>query len=150
MWQLPLAVTMMTAISGSASGQQLNNFTARVIVDKDLQGTVLGGQFTPATAINPSGQTATLNVAGANTATCITGTFTKTFWGAYVAAGNCTSTTSGAVKVGMLLQPLGNGLWVYSAGIEPFLASSSPVSVTVTLTISGQTGSGSATDQVLK
>ena len=133
-----------TTFQGGTAGQgvvfkltvpaQLNNFTAQVVAIKNLHLTAVGGKFN-STTIHPITQNVSLSIDGTNkfTVTFAPGAFRRVF-GVYAA-----SATLGTEKLTMLLRPLGNGNWTYSAIILGFVPGS--ISVTVNLTIGTQSGS---------
>lgn len=118
------------------------NFTADVLVCKKQHCTTVDGTFNSATSIDPTTQTVTFSVAGANTfsITFPPGSFKKVHR-VYVASG-----TSGSAKIRMLLKPHKNGTWSYSAVIRGFVPGST--SVTVSLAIAGQSGSATVSVRV--
>jgi uncharacterized repeat protein (TIGR03803 family) len=107
------------------------SFTAQVVVSRLLHSTAVAGEFSSASSIDPTSQAVTLSVAGTNSFswTFAPGSFKKLF-GVYVAS---------SANVSMLLVPLKNGNWSYSASVVGFVPGST--SVTVTLTIPPQSGS---------
>ena len=117
----------------------LSNVTAWAVVDQKGNATAVGGQFSPASSIDLKNQDVTLVISGANKFgfTFSKGSFTKLWFGGYVA-----TATSSTTKIGMLLQPLRNGRWTYSAAIRGFVPGSN--SATVDLKIGDQEGSATA------
>ena len=113
---------------------QLNNFTAQVLVSNFLRSTAVAGQFNSTSTVDPVTQAVSVSVAGTSSfsVTFAPGAFKKVF-GVYVANVN-----SGSTRTSMLLVPLGNGNWSYSATIAGFVPRAT--SVTVSLTIGAETG----------
>ena len=110
-----------------------------MVVSKLLHSTTVAGEFTSANSIDPTTQSVTLSVAGTNSFShlCAPGSFTKSL-GLY---------TAHAQGITMLLVPLGNGKWAYSAALPGFVPGST--SVTVMLTIPPQTGAATVNATVL-
>ena len=133
-WQVAFALAVIAVASPKASAQ-LNNCTVSGVVDLKASATAVLGQCTPTTSIDPSTQGVTLTVDGLDglSVTFAAGSFTKTWFGGYVAH----ETTP--TKAGILLQPLKGGHLAYSAAIEGVASNST--SVTVSLSIGEQTGS---------
>jgi len=113
----------------------LLNFSARLIVDQELNYTIVGGRFSPTSSVDLTSQIVTLWVAGANDF-CLAlsaGSFVKTGLDGYVAP-----VRRGLLKTDILLQPFSGGDWAYSAGIDGFVPGSTPI--IVGLTIGSQAG----------
>ena len=129
-------------IADIAPPAQLNNLTAEVIVSNKLHTTAIDGRFSPAGSIDPITQSVFVSVAGSNNfaVTFSPGSFKRVF-GGYIA-----SALSGSRKITMLLVPLKNGSWSYSALIVGFVPGSNPV--TVSLTVGSQSGSATVTARV--
>jgi len=122
-----------------AAPSQLQDFTAQVAVVRLLHSTGIAGQFLPSNPINPLTDALTLSVAGTNSRSYVItpGSF-RSFLGGYAA-----SAVSGSTKLTMILSPLRNGKWSYSAALAGFVPGST--SVTVSLSIGGQSGSATVT-----
>ncbi len=122
--------------------EQFNSFTAQVVVSRKLHSTAVTGKFNSTGSIDPSSDAVSLSVAGTNSSnwTFAPGSF------ANVLGGYTASATSGSTRVTVLLVPLKNGNWSYSAAILGFVPGSA--SVTVSLAIGGQSGSATVNAQV--
>jgi hypothetical protein len=136
---LAVSILALAAIPAAFAQSGLNDFTAAVVADKELNSTAVGGSFIPGSAINPLTDSVTLAV-GSYSQTFLPGTFKlDRFGGGYTAV----VVTSSTQKIAMLLQPLKDGRWVYSAGIQGTVPSGNPV--TVTLSVGSQAGSANVT-----
>jgi len=123
-------------MANSSASDGLRSFSAHVIVDKEINYTIVGGRFSPSINIDLSSQVVSLSVANTDRfrLSLPAGSFRKTGLDGYVA-----SDTSNSHKTDILLQLFSCGDWAYSAGIEGFGPGSTPV--TISLTIGSQAGS---------
>jgi hypothetical protein len=130
-------------MTNSSASAALRDFNAHVIVDQEINYTIVGGRFSPTISIDLASQVVILSVAGDNEfrLSMSGGLFRKTGLDGYVA-----SIIRNLFKTDILLQPFSGGDWAYSAGVEGFVPGSTPV--TVSLTIGSQ--AGTATVQGLR
>jgi len=115
------------------------NLSAHVIVDQEINYTIVGGRFSPTSCVDLNSQIVILSVSGPNnfSLTISASSFIKTGLGGYIAR-----VVSDSIKTDLLLQPFSRGDWAYSASIEGFVPRSTPVSVS--LTIGSQAGKATA------